>query len=1040
VNVSRAAQMRRWLLALSLVAGCGGPGGHAPAPDGGRDADAGGGDVAAAETHPDASDARKDVPSDVGDGGDQRATDAPDAGDAQDAIAETGVDGPPDVLQGACPATIPDLTLASGTVAGVLQGPSTNPAVSCHGGVPTGGPEAYFTLTITEEATVDLTVTSPIDTLIAIRPGPCSDTISELACGEDPPPPDGDAGAPPAPANDAGAAHVTGVRAPLSPGTYTIVVDSYTLGNRPSAAFTLKVAQVEQLPNAQCSMPVLLTAGTALTAQPLDRAGAPRSVCGTGTQSSLYYSVGVPSGQRLTVRATPPQGATWMPRLEAFSSCTSNTCLSQGRQVSGSVQQLDWINNSAAWELVFIAVGADSPVTGATFDIVANVVDLLATCARPMPVKDGSLLPGQDLSTAPTPASATCVGSTDHAFYYSASLLPQQTINVQATPSGTNGFATPNITIRQSCDSLNCNTNGATASFTNQSTGDATVLIEVAAFMSSVVGPFDLSVSIPRPPVGFVVTPESGLVTTESGGTATFTVVLTSPPTANVTIPVASDTPTEGTASPASLTFTAANWRTPQTVTVTGVDDQVSDGAQAYTIVLSPATSTDSEYNGLDPDDVLATNLDNDPGVSFTGALDVVTSEAGMKSTFGVVLNAAPTATVTMPLSSNDPGEGTVSPTQLTFTTSNWNTPQTVTVTGVDDAIVDGTQTYSIVTGPLSSADSRYNGQNPPDVTAYNLDDDQMAVALKVVSGDHACSTPSSTAVDRANQIYIVVTCENELWLTTSTDAGVTFTDLTSIPGSEIAGSAVQIVGGAPGFLYLLMAGNDGFIYFLRTADGGLTWSTRVMLSTRQDFMHLAAAGRTVLVATPGPSGSTQSALARSTDGGKSFLSKSLVDGLNIDVGIEVDEQTGWMIADSNGTVELRKSIDDGATFTMTGTINQDTGSVHLFGLTKVFTFLNGTLQVVDLADPTKVASSANFFSIPPFAMAGDDIDTLSVLDSDPNNHLRATRVLLGAPPPTSGRSLGPSPGAAGIATLSRKAAAVAVLNGNLVLYTTVVW
>ena len=68
---------------------------------------------------------------------------------------------------------------------------------------------------------------------------------------------------------------------------------------------------------------------------------------------------------------------------------------------------------------------------------------------------------------------------------------------------------------------------------------------------------------------GFTITPTSGLETTEAGGTATFTVVLNSQPTANVTIPLTSSDPTEGSVSPAQLTFTATNWNAPQTVTVT---------------------------------------------------------------------------------------------------------------------------------------------------------------------------------------------------------------------------------------------------------------------------------------------------------------------------------------------------------------------------------------------------------------------------------------------------------------------------------------
>src|SRR5439155_1469290 len=69
---------------------------------------------------------------------------------------------------------------------------------------------------------------------------------------------------------------------------------------------------------------------------------------------------------------------------------------------------------------------------------------------------------------------------------------------------------------------------------------------------------------------GITVAPTTGLVTTEAGGTATFTVVLTSQPVANVVVPVSSSDLTEGTASTASLTFTAGSWNVPQTVTVTG--------------------------------------------------------------------------------------------------------------------------------------------------------------------------------------------------------------------------------------------------------------------------------------------------------------------------------------------------------------------------------------------------------------------------------------------------------------------------------------
>jgi hypothetical protein len=105
-----------------------------------------------------------------------------------------------------------------------------------------------------------------------------------------------------------------------------------------------------------------------------------------------------------------------------------------------------------------------------------------------------------------------------------------------------------------------------------------------------------------------VVTPTSGLVTTEAGGTARFTVVLTSQPRANVAIGLSSSDPSAGTVSPASLTFTPGNWNVPQTVTVTGQADGVLTGDTPYTIVTSPAVSADPLYSGFDPSDVLVTN------------------------------------------------------------------------------------------------------------------------------------------------------------------------------------------------------------------------------------------------------------------------------------------------------------------------------------------------------------------------------------------------------------------------------------------------
>src|SRR5262249_42082746 len=158
---------------------------------------------------------------------------------------------------------------------------------------------------------------------------------------------------------------------------------------------------------------------------------------------------------------------------------------------------------------------------------------------------------------------------------------------------------------------------------------------------------------------------------------ATFTVALTSKPAAAVTIALAVNVQAEGKVAPVSLTFTPDNYRAPQTVTVTGVDDHVADGNQPYKVVTGAAASTDAKYNGLTVDDVSVVNVDDDsPGIVVNPTSGLVTSEKGDAASFTIQLQSQPTANVTIALSIDKPAEGTVAPASVTFTAQNWNAPQ----------------------------------------------------------------------------------------------------------------------------------------------------------------------------------------------------------------------------------------------------------------------------------------------------------------------------------------------------------------------------
>ncbi|HEX5060502.1 MAG TPA: Calx-beta domain-containing protein [Kofleriaceae bacterium] len=252
------------------------------------------------------------------------------------------------------------------------------------------------------------------------------------------------------------------------------------------------------------------------------------------------------------------------------------------------------------------------------------------------------------------------------------------------------------------------------------------------------IDPEDVSlINLDNDLANFLVTPTVGLQTTESQGTATFTVQLLSQPSANVTFDVASDTPSEGTASPATLTFTPLNWNAPQQVTITGANDDVADGNKPYTIVLNNVVSSDAQYVLRDPSDVAVTNLDNDTaGVSVSLATTAETTESGGTADFDVVLLSQPLTPVTFAVSSGNATEGTASVTSLTFTDTNWNAPQRVTVTGQNDNVADGDQHYAIVLDPDASyVDVNNQPVDPDDVSLINRDNDTAGVQLSRTTG-----------------------------------------------------------------------------------------------------------------------------------------------------------------------------------------------------------------------------------------------------------------------------------------------------------------
>jgi len=253
-------------------------------------------------------------------------------------------------------------------------------------------------------------------------------------------------------------------------------------------------------------------------------------------------------------------------------------------------------------------------------------------------------------------------------------------------------------------------------------------------------------INIDNDSAGMFVTPTTGLETSESLGQALFTVVLTKAPSAEVSVALASSDQSAGTVAPSGLTFTPDNWAAPQTVMITGVDDDVAGGNRPYEITVGPLMSMDAEFAALPSQKVSVTNLDNDhagvmvtlsTGIDLSDTKRLRTSESGENATFTVTLNKAPLKDVTLTVSSSS-DEGTVSPTSLTFTPMNWNSLQTVTVGGADnDSVADGNQPYQVKLGGIQSADPAYGELTDADlpvVNVINIDNDKADFAVTLLT------------------------------------------------------------------------------------------------------------------------------------------------------------------------------------------------------------------------------------------------------------------------------------------------------------------
>ena len=230
--------------------------------------------------------------------------------------------------------------------------------------------------------------------------------------------------------------------------------------------------------------------------------------------------------------------------------------------------------------------------------------------------------------------------------------------------------------------------------------------------------------------LGVVISPTA--ITVQAGGSNSYTVVLGSLPSGDVTVSLAGHEGAvlslTGIDNDNALTFTQDNWNAEQTVSVSA-----AAAAQTSTITIghSVTSADDPEYDGATAADVGVSVLEAPSTIQIQ--LGVTTSEQelevpeGGANTYSMVLSHQPGGDVTVTV--NNPTDNldvTATPRSLTFTAENWDTPQEVTVTAVQDA--DAANDSATVTHGINGGG--YDGVTVPDLAVTVDDDETVSIVL----------------------------------------------------------------------------------------------------------------------------------------------------------------------------------------------------------------------------------------------------------------------------------------------------------------------
>jgi|GEM_PF-6327494 len=227
-----------------------------------------------------------------------------------------------------------------------------------------------------------------------------------------------------------------------------------------------------------------------------------------------------------------------------------------------------------------------------------------------------------------------------------------------------------------------------------------------------------------------VVIQPCNLTTFEGGSAVTYRVFLDSTPSVGeiVTLTPNSGDVTEGSVSGA-LVFDSSNFDQPQSVTVTpGASGDGNDGDIMYNITNNVSSNQGGgNYGGMvitQSTSVTNANIDGVQIITVDPSSGFFVPEGG-NQIITFALNTAPAADVSIDISTVST-EISLSTATVVLTAGN-SYSSTVTVTALDDLVVDGDLPFTITTDPAISMAMSFSGFDPVDINGFALDNDVVA-------------------------------------------------------------------------------------------------------------------------------------------------------------------------------------------------------------------------------------------------------------------------------------------------------------------------